>query len=579
MLFSWTAILPVIVLLYYFFRKKYKDQPISSTLFWDEVMQETKASPYLKHLQKNALLYLQLLALILFVFALMKPYLKTTELAGEQSIWIVDTSATMLAENNGEPTFEGHRKEMKELVSSLSGRPVTIITTGDEPKAIVRQEMDATVIQNAIDRLEVMYEEAQLPKAIDIAQAFIGDTATSIYLFTDSVERGQLPIESEQVKWIVKGAEKGLENVSITRFATTATNDGILALLQVKNETKEEKHVVISLVNGDGDAVIIEALPLEAEEELTKTFEQLPASSHLVATIEVIDDYKVDNSMVSFIGGGQSQIVVDQQMHQLVQKGFQALANDVKIAPSNQLTTIGNEAIVVTNQTALLKDSPSPIVLIGRDDEVAEEVNQLIDTADDSLFAFSNLEDVFVSSIYPSFDHFKTIASIGDKPFIQRSPKGDIVILADIQSTDWPLHPSFPLFLWSLQNELLEGTTALGTFSPNESRAVSLIPGDWSIYTVEDEYVASFKKGSEFKAPTEPGLYKIRSNNGEKQFNVQLPMEERTIAEGTSFELGSLQNSGEEESSKQSIVVWILFPILLLLLLEWEVQRRRGFAN
>lgn len=62
-------------------------------------MQETKASPYLKHLQKNALLYLQLLSLILFVLALMNPFVKTTEIAGEQSIWIVDTSATMLAKN------------------------------------------------------------------------------------------------------------------------------------------------------------------------------------------------------------------------------------------------------------------------------------------------------------------------------------------------------------------------------------------------------------------------------------------------------------------------------------------------
>ncbi|WP_238542748.1 BatA domain-containing protein [Lysinibacillus boronitolerans] len=52
-IFSWTAIIPVIVLLYYFFRKKYTDQTVSSTLFWSEIMQETRVSPYLKHLQKK----------------------------------------------------------------------------------------------------------------------------------------------------------------------------------------------------------------------------------------------------------------------------------------------------------------------------------------------------------------------------------------------------------------------------------------------------------------------------------------------------------------------------------------------
>ncbi|UZN00942.1 hypothetical protein OL548_10950 [Lysinibacillus sp. MHQ-1] len=42
-------------------------------------MQETRVSPYLKHLQKNALLYLQLLALLLLVLALMNPYVKKNQ--------------------------------------------------------------------------------------------------------------------------------------------------------------------------------------------------------------------------------------------------------------------------------------------------------------------------------------------------------------------------------------------------------------------------------------------------------------------------------------------------------------------
>lgn len=578
LLFLWTAILPVIVLLYYFFRKKYKDQPISSTIFWEEVMQETKASPYLKHLQKNALLYLQLLALLLFVLALINPFIKSSELAGEQAIWIVDTSATMLA-GKEESTFDQHKKEMAALVSELSGRPVTIITTGDEPKTIIRQETNPTAIHNAINRLEVTYEEEQLSKAIDIAQAFIGETATSIYLFTDSVERGELPIESEHVKWIVKGASKQLENVAITRFAATTYGDGALALVQLKNETDKEKDVQLSLQNSNGDVLLAESVSLKAQEKFTKTFEELPLSNGLSATIQVEDDYEVDNSMIALLGSGVSQIIVDQQMHQLVQKGFQALTTNMKIVPSDQLNNMGSETIVVTNQTELLETSSGPIVLIGRNDEITKEVKNLVDVSKDALFAFGSLEDVYVNAVYPGFNHFETIATIGETPFIQRSPRGDIAILADIQSTDWPLHPSFPLFLWSLQNEMMEGATSLGVFSPNESRAVSLIPGDWSIYSKDDEYISSFENASLFKAPTKPGLYSARLNDDEKLFLVQLSNEERTIEKGTSFELGSLQASGEQESSKQSILIWLLLPILILLVIEWEVQRRRGFAN
>jgi hypothetical protein len=305
----------------------------------------------------------------------------------------------------------------------------------------------------------------------------------------------------------------------------------------------------------------------------------LPLTAVLSANIQVEDDYAPDNSMVTVVGSGLSQIVIDQQMHQLVQKGFQALNTDVKIVLSNQLGEMASEAMIITNQTELLGKMNSPILLIGRDDEAAVEVNSLVDVSKDPLFAFSSLEDVYVSSIYPAFDQYETIATIGDKPFIQRSPSGDIIILADIQSTDWPLHPSFPLFLWSVQNELMAGTTSLGTFSPNESRAISLVPGDWSIYTADDEYINSFENASQFKAPAEPGLYTVRSQEEEKAFIVQLSAQERSIQEGTSFELGTLESANEEEATKSSLVVWLLLPILGLLVIEWEVQRRRGFAN
>ena len=146
----------------------------------------------------------------------------------------------------------------------------------------------------------------------------------------------------------------------------------------------------------------------------------------------------------------------------------------------------------------------------------------------------------------------------------------------------WSKNNSFikqSLFLWSLQNELLEGTTSLGTFSPNESRGVSLAAGDWSIYTKDEEYISSFENVNQFKAPTKPGLYTVRSDDDEKLLIVQLSDHERQLKEGTSFELGTLQSKGDEKSSKKSIIIWILIPILLLLVIEWEVQRRRGFTN
>ncbi|MFJ6210670.1 BatA and WFA domain-containing protein [Lysinibacillus sp. NPDC092081] len=575
-LFSWTAIIPVIVLLYYFFRKKYTDQNVSSTLFWSEIMQETRVSPYLKHLQKNALLYLQLLALLLLVLALMNPYVKKSTIVGAQTIFIVDTSATMLA-GKEQSTFDTHKKEMLSLVDELDGRPVTLITTGNTPKAILQQETNIKDIEKAIQQLHVTYETAQMNKALDVAQAFVGNTPTSIYVFTDTLDKKQLPMEKDTVKWIVKGSAKDLTNIAITRFAATTDGQSAMALVQLKNDTDQEQNVTLSIENVKGKEIVTESVALPPNEAVTKTFKDLPLEDTMTAKIDAKDDYAVDNSQTVLLQTTTSKVIVDQSMHQLIQKGLQTINSSVKIVPSSQVAdNLG--ATVVTNQTALLKKMDKPIVLFGRDDIKKVEATGEVGTTSDALFAFSELKDIYVSAVYPGFDDYKTIASVGDKPFIQRSPKGDIVVLADVADTDWPLHPSFPLFLWSAEQELSASIGSLGIFTPNEQRAVALAQGDWSIYSQEDEFLSSITNGL-LTAPMKPGIYIARSKDEEKRFIVQLQAQERVIEKGTSYTLGELPDNGKEEISKTSFVPWLILMILVLFVLEWEVQRRRGFTN
>jgi len=539
-------------------------------------MQETRVSPYLKQLQKNALLFLQLLALLLLVLALMNPYVKKSTIVGAQTIFIVDTSATMLA-GKEQSTFDAHKKEMLSLVGQLNGRPVTLITTGNTPKAVLQQVTNTKDIEKAIQELEVTYETAQMNKALDVAQAFVGDIPTSIYVFTDALDKKHLPMEKDTVKWIVKGSAKDLKNVAITRFAATTDGQTTMALVQLQNDTDLEQRTTLLLQNAENNKVVSEDITLPPNEAVTKTFKDLPLEDTLTATIAVEDDYTVDNSQTVLLQTTTSKIVVDQSLHQLIQKGFQTINSSVKIIPSLQIAD-NQEATVVTNQTALLGKMDKPIVLFGRDDAEKIEAKGEVNTTSDALFAFSELKDIYVSTVYPGFDSYQTIASVGDHPFIQRSPKGDLVILADIADTDWPLHPSFPLFLWSAEQQLSESIGSLGIFTPNEQRAVALKQGDWSVYSQDDQFLSSITNGL-LTAPMKPGIYTARSEGEEKRLIVQLQAQERVIPKGTSYTLGELKENGKEEIAKASLVPWLILLILLVLVTEWEVQRRRGFTN
>lgn len=539
-------------------------------------MQETRVSPYLKQLQKNALLFLQLLALLLLVLALMNPYVKKSTIVGAQTIFIVDTSATMLA-GKEQSTFDAHKKEILSLVGQLNGRPVTLITTGNTPKAVLQQVTNTKDIEKAIQELEVTYETAQMNKALDVAQAFVGDIPTSIYVFTDALDKKHLPMEKDTVKWIVKGSAKDLKNVAITRFAATTDGQTTMALVQLQNDTDLEQRTTLLLQNAENNKVVSEDITLPPNEAVTKTFKDLPLEDTLTATIAVDDDYTVDNSQTVLLQTTTSKIVVDQSLHQLIQKGFQTINSSVKIIPSLQIAD-NQEATVVTNQTALLGKMDKPIVLFGRDDAEKIEAKGEVNTTSDALFAFSELKDIYVSTVYPGFDSYQTIASVGDHPFIQRSPKGDLVILADIADTDWPLHPSFPLFLWSAEQQLSESIGSLGIFTPNEQRAVALKQGDWSVYSQDDQFLSSITNGL-LTAPMKPGIYTARSEGEEKRLIVQLQAQERVIPKGTSYTLGELKENGKEEIAKASLVPWLILLILLVLVIEWEVQRRRGFTN
>lgn len=582
--FLWAFFIPFIVLLYYFFRKKYTDQPISSTLFWETVMKETKVSPYLQYLQRNALFYLQMLALILLAFALLQPYIKSRALAGEQIIWMVDTSASMLAGSKNESIFKQHKRDMLVLSEQLEGKPVTLLKMGEEPTILLREERDLSKIQSAINKLEVEYEQEHLPKMLDFTQSLVKGEDTVVYLFTDHVDRTELPLENERLSWVVKGSEGPLENVSILRFGANKTNQKISALAQLVNDSSKEKtgRFLITSID-DNELIYSEPVSIPAKETLSLSMKELPLASGLKAILQIDDDYQIDNESTVLLQSQTSQTFVDNQLHQLVTAAFQAMSIPVSSVPSEQLSDLSEEGIIVTNQTSLLETATSPVLLIGRNDEKAHEVNGVVMTERDDVFAYASLDDLYVSSLYPPFENYETIARVNEEPFIQRSQKGDLIVLADVQMTDWPLHPSFPLFLWSTAEQMTTNSDYLGIFSPKEKKSISLVAdeedAEWEVFSEENEYISSLQQGSQFTAPAKPGMYSLRSGDVEKQFVVLLEQQEKEIRTGSSYSIGTSSDTTLKETIQTSMVSWFLLLIILLLLAEWEVQRRRGLTN
>lgn len=578
---GWTVVFPLAVLLYYFFRKRYETTTISSTLFWEQSMRETRVSPYLKNLQRNVLFYLQMAALLLIVFILLGPYLTKEEAVGGHTILIVDTSATMLASNEGTSLFARNQEAMKELVASRPGEPITIMTTGKEPIVVIREETDGEAIMTAIDKLTVTYEHEYMERAIEFAKS-ITTTGAAIHIYTDSLDQATFSEGESAIAWTIHGDENPKINVSIDKFGAVKTPEGTEAIIRITNDSDDTQIGAVHIKDLlTGNLLIAETFSIEGEEEVLLSFKELPESKLLRAEIVVEDDYEVDNTAYILLGNETGEAVVDGHLHELVKRAFEAVGLTVTTGSTTEMLAAQEESIIVTNDVSFLKKGTKPVIIVGRNDKSTEPVAGAVQNTSDPLFTVANISDVYVSALYPSFKSYTTIATVGDKPFIQKSKRGDIVILADIELTDWPLHPSFPLFVWSTVELLRSETDSLGLFVPNERKAVlsGRTENGLEIYTIDDEYVTTITDGSSFIAPTRPGIYKALDGGVEKMFAVQLEKSEKELVQGSSYQIGHSENVKGNEEGKNRIGWLFLVPLLLLLLIEWEVQRRRGYPN
>lgn len=564
---AWTLLMPIALILYYFYRKKYKDQPVSSILYWREMMKEMQASPYPKKLQRHALFYLQLAALLLLVLALLNPYLKSESLAGGEFVFVIDTSASMLA---GSPSqLEKQKVLMKELAENAQGKPVTIINAGSTPEILVNKEVSLRTLERAIDDIAAAYETAEMEKALLFAETLLEGESGAIHIFTDSLDRSLLTNKTGAAYEVHANAEK-LANVSIRQFGVAEGESSDRAIVQVVNDSEEPVAGRLELIGGEyGTSTEI---GLQPGEEKLLPFENLPKTALWQADLSVEDDYRLDNRAFAYMSRSADTVVIDNALHGLVAKGVQSLGIRANAAPADQLSKLG-EIPLLTNQSSLI-GGDARVLLIGRNDEASFEVAGPVETVEHPLFSYAPMENVYISELYPGFEGFETLATVAGEPFIQLSAEGDIVVLADIQATDWPLSPSFPLFLWSAINELTGTDDYIGTFWPKEQRAVTLTSptGEWEIFK-GDEYQSSYIEGqSNFQAPREPGIYQVVSDGETKNFIVQLSNEEKTLATGQNYSAG--QAIETETSTARSVIPWLVLIVLLLMLVEWEVYRR-----
>jgi hypothetical protein len=155
-------------------------------------------------------------------------------------------------------------------------------------------------------------------------------------------------------------------------------------------------------------------------------------------------------------------------------------------------------------------------------------------------------------------------------------------------NTNWPLLPSFPLFLrnalytlGNVRDASSEENTVPGEVKilrPSETvdRIEVLAPGANEAVAVERGSRADFA----FAGTDKPGVYSVRWRGGSRRFAVNLlDPDESNIQPRTSVTMGSeTLVAGVAEKKPRELWKWLILAALAVVLVEWYVYNQRVFV-
>lgn len=167
------ALAPLIVLMY-LLKLKRRPLRVPSTLLWRRSVQDLVANAPFQKLRNNLLLWLQLLILLLLVFALARPVMKLAGMNGETIIVLLDQSASMQTrEDDGQTRFEKAKKLALQAVDAMNSGSDLLGALSKRDEMMIVGFSNATVPLQPMTR-----DKGALRAAIEAAKP--ADTATDL---------------------------------------------------------------------------------------------------------------------------------------------------------------------------------------------------------------------------------------------------------------------------------------------------------------------------------------------------------------------------------------------------------------
>jgi len=275
--------LPIIIV-FYLLKLRRIDQRVSSTYLWRKMVRDLEANAPWQRLRWNLLMVLQLLVLILLTLALARPFTWQAGSASQETIFIIDASASMQATDVSPSRLKAAKDTVLSQISNLpDGARMTVISAGKKAEVLLSSSQDRQLAQAAVESIQPGTTDSDMTVALQLASAIAArQSDTEVVVVSDGrVELPERLVLNGTLRYIAIGTEAGNQAVSMLSLEKDATGSMVEAFVQVANYASEAVKRRLSVY---ANGVLVNAIDvsLEAKDQKAIPLENLPLDTLVV---------------------------------------------------------------------------------------------------------------------------------------------------------------------------------------------------------------------------------------------------------------------------------------------------------
>lgn len=582
-----------LIVLMYLLKEEHEEKEISSLYLWKTVMANSEVKKPWQKLKNNILMILQLLAAFLIIITLAKPYVKTKKALNGNIIIVIDNSGSMNALLKDKSRLETAKNMAENIVKEAEQNSFfTVISSAGDAKIEISNIKDKAEIIDTIKAIKKSGMEGNLEKQKSIIKAIYNQYQdVKVLAYTDE------PFVLNDMKGEVINLGGSGDNTAIINISYKEEDDNCTVLVRVQNNGDNSQIKEVSLY---GDDNLIELKEIEIQSGsiasvyfygIEKGFNYLMAE--LSPTDALIDD---DKAYLTMENAEKKKILMFSKGNTFLERALLAIDN-LQLYKTESIDALNEyfDLYIFDDFTPDTMPKAGSFFIVN-----PEEKNNLFDLTDNTMGIAAYFDsDSSINKHIENQSLYINKAKIFKKPVwaepVIVSEKGVLAgigisegrqiayLTFDLHESDFPLTPSFPIFIYNLVFRLANlEPNGKGYYESGETIDLIFAPD-----IREMEITSPAKKTVKLKDSILPYGYSNTDETGiytanfvmndktyKKYFAVNFPAVESVNA---FLDWSALKNDTSEQVKDYAFFdldkIFIML-IILLLFIEWAVYNR-----